>query len=298
MIDKRKVYWRVLVCWLHTLMTLAAMSVVMVAILGLTARYGAGRAIPMILIVGAVIGLAAFIASEPLVRVIYRAARPTPESHPHFIAAMRELCDWRGIKRLPRLYVLKMLGLPNACAFGMGLFGQYGIGITQELYDLLDPAELKGVLAHELAHVRCRDVGLMTVISIITGGTEQLARLFTGGKTALGKGPAAYLLGILLTLISRLFFPIGRSAISQEREVTADALGALYVGSSQSLMNALRKLGDESDRIRLMRGEETARPKTMLDDLLISHPKMERRLRLLSELESEQPATKEEGRVT
>ena len=173
---------------------------------------------------------------------------------------------------MPRLYILKRLDIPNAMAYGWGFFGQYAVGITQSLYDLLNEQELEGVVAHEFAHIKCKDVGAMSVIAMVTGGISKLSDLFVSGKTGLEKSFVAMIIGYALRYTNKYVFGIIRSAISQEREYTADALAALYTKNPQGLINALSKLS-----VRHAPNEK----ETILDDIMISHPRMEKRLEAL-----------------
>lgn len=271
-INRNLVRKRVFMCWIHTLVALFVTCVSMIVVMAIAARFGGSRIVVGIVLSTGLLALVMFLVAEPLIVFVLRARSPHPLQEFHFIQSVQELCRERGMWFTPRLYMLK-LDMPNAMAFGMGLFGQYAIGITPRLYELLTRQELKAVLAHELGHIRCKDVGIMTVIVMITGGAEKMARLFLDGKTALAKTPAAILLGLLLLFFSRFVFPIGRSAISQEREVTADALAALYLRDSAPLISALRKLQQHAQE-----------PEIVVSDLFISHPRMQRRIALLEQL--------------
>lgn len=234
MVNKKKVYWQVVKTWSHTLVSLFVMVVVMMLSLAIFSRFGGPKTAVAILISTAAMSITVYLLSEFLITKFMKAKRATVEEYPFFVEQVKELCKSKRMLFTPRMYVMKMKDMPNAFAFGWGFFGQYAIGITPEIYELLDKDELRGVLAHELAHIRSKDVGLMTLIVLITAGAEKFARQFMGGKTALGKGPAALILGGILYFFSRFIFPIGRSAISQERELMADALGSLYVGNHKS----------------------------------------------------------------
>lgn len=273
MVNKTKVYKRVLETWIHTIVSMIVMAVCMAVLIGITCRFGGAKVAVTIVMSTAGVGLAVFFLSEAIVTLLFRAEKPDKKKHFIFIQTIEELCKSRKMFFRPRLYILKM-GTPNACAFGIGFFGQYAIGITEELYEMLDRDELKGVLAHELAHIRSKDVGLMTIITIITGGAEKLANLFLKGKTSLGKTFFASIIGWFLLFFAKFIFPVGRSAISKEREMSADALGALYQGTPDHLKSALIKLHSAYPRIE----------PTFIDELFISHPEIERRLKSLENL--------------
>ena len=251
------------------------MILVMGFVVAVSLRFGGYRTVLRILMVVAGISFVTFLLSEMIINVLLRARKPDPQKHHVFIDLVSELCRKSELifQPKPRLYILEMDG-PNACAYGWGFLGQYAIGITESLYQKLSRKELEAVLAHELAHIRCRDVGLLTILNLITGGAQWLALMFWRGKSFLGGGPFAYIIGGLIYLIARFIFPVGRSAISQQREYSADALGAAYVGSPDPLISALRQLE---------RPREKSRENSILGDLFISHPHMDNRIRALEE---------------
>ncbi len=279
-VSTRKVILRVLESWSHTLIALTTMVMVMTIMGALTARFLGARLLISVLMGTAGTALLVWALSEVIVNLLGRARVVDVEEFPRFVAVTNDLFSkhWRFLPR-PRLYILKFGGLPNACAYGIGIPGLCAIGITAELYQLLDEEELKAVVAHELGHLRSFDVGLMTVIVLITGGAEELSKRFLGGRTALGKGPFALAVGALMYLFAKFVIPVGRSAISQERERAADALGSLFVGTPVPLMTALGKL----EHARIAHGQGGA-SETILTDLFISHPRMATRLNALKTL--------------
>jgi heat shock protein HtpX len=237
-----------------------------------------------------------------------------PAKYPHFVTAMQKLKKRRGVlfglplMFQPRMRILPMR-VPNAMAYGSGILGQCCIAITPKLYQMLTPEELEAVVAHEYGHIRSLDIGLMTVVGLMAGLVERMRVIvwtqLNIGITALLAVPA-----VLLWLVSKLAFGVLRMAISQEREYAADALSAWYVGSPEPLITALRKLGDYQDtrrsrqkaaeqekRSKQPEGEKDEKEKSVLDtvlppqrgetilkDLMISHPSMEKRIRSLESL--------------
>lgn len=271
-VNRRKVYLRVLETWLHTIVAILVMVLTMAVVVALAVRFGGATVVIGILTSVGGLTIAVFALSELIIQHLAQAERASEQDFPEFIRAVQELCRGKWML-LPRLYVLHLGGKPNACAFGWGILGQYGMGITPELYKLLTPQELKAVAAHELGHIRSKDVGVMTILVLITGGAESLAKLFLQGKTSLGAGPFAYLIGGFVWVVAKLIFPVGRNAIAQERESSADALGALYVGSPEPLCSALEKLQRASEQERGGPAGET-----FLDDLFINHPRTGKRI--------------------
>ena len=182
------------------------------------------------------------------------AARPVSEvEHPELYRLVRELSK-AGRLPVPRLY-LSPADQPNSFAVGRGP-RTATICCTEGLLRALDEAELRGVLAHELAHVSSRDIlassvsaGLATVIT----SPADLARFARPGHSA-GSGRAAGSvasgagsgLGLLETLLMLVLGPVAalviRLAVSREREYRADATGALLSGDPVALAGALRKI--------------------------------------------------------
>src|SRR5690348_2460969 len=179
-------------------------------------------------------------------------ARPVSEvEHPELYRLVRELSK-DGRLPVPRLY-LSPAEQPNSFAVGRGPRSA-GICCTEGLLRVLDEAELRGVLGHEIAHVSGHDLlgstmsaGLATVITFPAG----LARLARSGpadsaEVAGASGSGGSGLGALERALLLLFGPVAavivRLAVSQEREYRADASGALLSGDPVALAGALRKI--------------------------------------------------------
>ncbi|MBT3727457.1 M48 family metalloprotease [bacterium] len=276
-VDKKKVTRSVMFSWFHTIFALFIMTIVMGIITIIAFRFGKPQIIISILGFTIVASILIFLFSEFIITTLLDSKKATMEDYSEFIEIIEELCTQRGMYFRPRLYILEMKE-PNAMAFGPGFLGQYGIAITPKLYKIMSRDELKSVLAHELAHIRCKDVGLNTILSIMIGGIQKMAQLFVTGKTSFGTGPFAYILGGILYIFARLIFPIGHSAISQEREKSADALAALYVGTPDYLISGLNKLETS------FKGKNKKKQNSILDKLLISHPEMDYRIECLEKL--------------
>jgi heat shock protein HtpX len=210
--------------------TSVALLVAGCALLGVAAA-GAGGAV--VAIVLAAVLVAAVIACCDRMALSAMLARPVSEvEHPEFYRLVRELSK-DGRLPVPRLY-LSPAEQPNSFAVGRGPRSA-AICCTEGLLRVLDEAELRGVLGHEIAHVSGHDLlgstmsaGLATVITF-PAGLPRLARLGALGQALmLLFGPAAAV--------------IVRLAVSQEREYRADAAGALLSGDPIALAGALRKI--------------------------------------------------------
>jgi len=223
--------------------TSVALLVAGCALLGVAAA-GAGGAVVAIML--AVVLVATVFACCDRLALSAMLARPVSEvEHPELYRLVRELSR-DGRMPVPRLY-LSPAEQPNAFTVGRGPRSA-SICCTEGLLRVLDEAELRGVLGHELAHVSGHDVpgsslsaGLATVITF----PASLAR-FARRDPADPADPAGSGLGALEHALMLVFGPIAavivRLAVSQEREYRADAAGALLSGDPVALAGALRKI--------------------------------------------------------
>jgi heat shock protein HtpX len=286
-VDVPKIMKRVLWGYVHTFVAIVVMCAVLFLIGLIFVRFGGVRVMIVMLESSLVFALAVGLFSELIVTTVFAGVIADPLKYPSFTQSAEELSHDLNM-RVPRLYILKM-GLPNAAAFGLGFFGQYAVGITPEIYELLSPTELKGVLAHEFAHIRSRDLIVMIAASIITGFAQKLAGTLLQGKTLLGNSPIAQGLGYVVKALSELL-KVVRGILSQEREFQADALGAKYMRQVDPLIDALKKLADSRKKDPAKEdSEEKEEEPTVLDGVTISHPKMKYRLDALNELRLPQP---------
>ncbi len=223
------------------------------ALLGVAAAGGGGAVVAIVI---AVVLVAAAFACCDRLALSAMLARPVSEvEQPGLYRLVRELSK-AGRLPVPRLY-LSPADQPNSFAVGRGP-RTATICCTEGLLRALDEAELRGVLAHELAHVSNRDIlassvsaGLATVITFPAG----LAR-FARRSNSAGSGPAAGSaapgpgsgsgLGLLEALLILVFGPVAaivvRLAVTREREYRADATGALLSGDPVALASALRTI--------------------------------------------------------
>jgi heat shock protein HtpX len=216
------------------------------ALLGVAAAGGGGAVVAIVL--AAVLVAAVFACCDRLV-LSAMLARPVSEvEHPGLYRLVRELSK-DGRLPVPRLY-LSPAEQPNSFAVGRGPRSA-SICCTEGLLRVLDEAELRGVLGHELAHVSGHDLpgsslsaGLATVITF-PASLARFARRGSAGTEG-SKGSKGSGLGALEHALMLVFGPVAavivRLAVSQEREYRADAAGALLSGDPAALADALRKI--------------------------------------------------------
>lgn len=181
--------------------------------------------------------------SAKIVLMMYRAKPVTKQQAPKLHEIVEDLCKEAGIPK-PPIYIIPSQ-TPNAFATGRNP-KHAAVACTEGILKLLSEEELKGVLAHEISHVKNRDVLIATIASTIAGVISYIASMarwaaiFGGGDRDNDSGGA---LGfIVLTILAPLIALILQLAISRSREYQADASGAQLLKTGIPLANALRKM--------------------------------------------------------
>lgn len=172
---------------------------------------------------------------------------------PQLYSSVRKLCHNAGLP-MPKLYLTPSMQ-PNAFATGRNP-NNAAVAVTEGLMKLLSVSELEGVLAHELAHVKNRDILISTIAATIAGAIGMIANMlqwgmiFGGGNKNEEEGGAGGLVGSLaMIILAPLAASIIQMAISRSREFQADAVGARIAGRPQGLANALLKLESAAHQI-------------------------------------------------
>lgn len=177
----------------------------------------------------------------------------------------------------PRIAIAET-AVPNA--FAMGRSPRHAVVcVTTGILELLDPAELEGLLAHELAHVKHRDVLIMTVTSFfasIAAMVVQFGLLFGGGGRDREGGQPAFVVVLVVSAIVYAVSFVLMLALSRYREFVADRGAALVTGRPSALASALMKLSAGMEQIQ-----------GVLRALLSTHPPLEQRIAALQRLEAD-----------
>ena len=224
--------------------------------------------------------------SDKIVLSMYRATEVGTDSRLYSIVA--RLAQRAGLP-MPRVYVIPDQS-PNAFATGRGP-NHAAVAATEGILRMLSDDELEGVIAHELAHVKHRDILISSVAATLGAAIMMIARfaMFFGGGSRRddgeGRNPIALLATLILAPVAAMLIQM---AISRSREYEADAGGAAIAGSPNGLVSALRKIEVGSRAVPLDANPATAhmfiiKPFSMaaLGSLFSSHPPTEKRIAAL-----------------
>jgi heat shock protein HtpX len=199
------------------------------------------------LLIGLAINFALYWFSDRIAIATTRSHAVTEQEYPRLYAIVRELTQAEGIP-MPRIYVSDMLQ-PNAFATGRNP-EHASVAVTKGILQILDEHELRGVLAHELSHVKNRDILINSIAAGIGMAITLLARFafFFGGSDERNNplGPFAFLIAWILAPIAAAIIQL---AVSRSREYQADESGALLSRDPEALAQALRKLDAASRQV-------------------------------------------------
>lgn len=224
--------------------------------------------------------------SDKMVLKMYNAREVDATTAPRFYAMVKELAD-RAQLPMPKVYLIDEAA-PNAFATGRNPENA-AVAATTGIMRLLSERELRGVMAHELAHVKHRDILISTISATMAGAISMLANfaMFFGGRDSEGR-PANPLVGIAVAILAPLAASVIQMAISRAREFEADRGGAEISGDPQALASALQKIDHYAKGIPLPAAEahpETAQMMIMnplsgggLRGLFSTHPATEDRI--------------------
>lgn len=269
---------------LKTMVLMVALTLMLVAIGGVI---GGKSGMTFALIMAFGMNFITYWFSDKIVLRMYRAKEVSESEAPELFGMVRRLAH-RAELPMPRVYIIDE-DQPNA--FATGRNPQHGaVAVTSGIMRILSREELEGVLAHELAHIKHRDILVSTVAAAIAGAISYLAQMaqwamiFGGGRHDDDEGgnPIA---AIVMMIVGPIAAMLVQMAISRSREYGADAGGAKIAGNPLSLANALKKLHMASQRIPMDANPATSHMFIVnplsggaLVKLFSTHPPMEERI--------------------
>ena len=245
-------------------------AVLMAAITALFMAIGSmlgGRAGMMLALVVAIgMNFFSYWFSDKMVLKMYNAREVDETSAPRFYNMVRELAQ-RAELPMPKVYLIDEAA-PNAFATGRNP-EHAAVAATTGILNVLTERELRGVMAHELAHVKHRDILISTISATMAGAISMLANFaaFFGGRDSEGR-PANPIAGIAIAILAPLAASLIQMAISRAREFEADRGGAEISGDPQALASAHDKIHRYAQGIPL--GPAEAHPETA--QMMIMNP--------------------------
>ena len=277
---------------MNTLKTTFLMALLTVLLVTAGGAFGGQQGMVMALVFAAVMNGVSYWFSDRIVLRMYGAKEVEPRQAPKLHAIVQELAQ-RANMPMPKLYLIPS-ATPNAFATGRNE-RHAAVAVTEGILRLLDESELRGVLAHELSHVKNRDILVGTIAATMAGAISMLANMAHWGMIFGNRGqnrghPIVTLLMIILAPLAALFVQM---AISRRREYGADSTGASISADPLSLANALRKLQRGVERIPMEVNPATAHLFIVnpllgggLRNLFSTHPPIEERVRRLEKMAS------------
>ena len=231
--------------------------------------------------------------SDKLALSMYRAQPVTRDQLPRAYEVVERLSAKQGLP-MPKIYVIPSES-PNAFATGRNP-KHASVAVTHGILQLLDDEELEGVLAHELGHVRNRDILTSSIAATLAGAITMVARMGYwasffggyGGRDERGRSGGG-LGGLFMIILAPIAASLIQLAISRSREYEADATGARETGNPYALARALQKLDDYSRRIPMQASPTTAHLFIVapllgsggIGNLFSTHPPIKERIRRL-----------------
>lgn len=199
----------------------------------------------LFLFIAAAMNFFSYFFSDKLALKMSRAQPMEEADHPQFYEMVRELC-LRADLPMPRLYSIPQ-SQPNAFATGRN-YKNSAVAVTDGLMQLMPPNELRGVVAHELAHIKHRDILIQSVAATIGAAITYLGyMLMWFGNDH--NSPLGLIGSLAMVLLAPLAASIIQLAVSRQREYAADAGGAQICGEPESLASALLRLEAGTEQI-------------------------------------------------
>jgi heat shock protein HtpX len=226
--------------------------VLLIAVFGAAVYYAFNPAIGIVIfVVGLAYGLFSYFGAGGLVASVAHARPVTKAEQPELVRAVENVAIAAGLDHTPPVYLIED-DAPNAFAAGRKPSDSY-VAATTGLVALMNQRELEAVMAHEISHIRNRDVRLMTLAAVMVGVIALMAdllfrvSLFGGGRrdNRDGGNVITLVIGIAALVLAPISAALLQASLSRRREYLADASGAEITGDAEALATALAKLGND-----------------------------------------------------
>lgn len=280
---------------MNTVKTVGLMTFMMVLFVAIGGALGGRGGMVMAIVIATVMNVGMYWFSDKLVLRMYNAQPVTEAQAPELYSIVRTLVQKAGMP-MPKVYIMPE-ETPNA--FATGRNPEHAVvAVTQGIMRILSREELTGVIAHELAHIRHRDMLTGTIVATIAGAISMLAQMaqwamiFGGGSRRDDDEGGSPIVAIVMMIVAPIAAMLIQMAISRTREYEADKGGAALSGNPAWLANALLKL-ERGNQVVPM---DDAKPATAhmfivnplhgggMMNLFSTHPPIAERVKRLNEM--------------
>ena len=273
----------------NTLKTTLLLGLLTGIILGIGQLFGGSQGLAIAFVFAVVLNFGSYWFSDKIVLAMYQARAVQPSEAPELYQIVQNL-TLRAQLPMPRLYVIPSES-PNAFATGRNP-AHAAVAVTEGIMRIMSRDELEGVIAHELSHVKNRDILISSIAATLAGVIMMLANMArwaaifgVGGRDRDEEGGGGVLGLILMSVLAPIAAMLIQMAISRSREFMADATGARISGSPLALAAALEKLNRASQIVPMEARAESAHlfimnplsGKTVFK-LFSTHPPIEERI--------------------
>jgi heat shock protein HtpX len=270
--------------------TTLLLSLLTVLLVGMGGAIGGSGGMLIAFIMAAVMNFGSYWFSDKIVLRMYNAQEITRTENPAFYEMVERLAGRAGLP-MPKVYIIPDQS-PNAFATGRNP-SHAAVAATEGILRILSPEELEGVMAHELAHVKNRDILISTIAATFAGAISMIgsmlqwgAMLGAGRDDEEGGGLGGLVGSLAMAILAPIMAMLIQMAVSRSREYLADATGAEICGKPRALASALGRLQNASHQIPM----HDAKPATAhmfivnpltgggMKSLFSTHPPMEERI--------------------
>ncbi len=273
---------------MNNVKTVLLLGLIMGLALALGQYFGGPNGLLIGFMFGGLMNVIAYFFSDKIALATTRAQEVTEAEAPDLIRIVRELTERAGLP-MPRVYICPEQA-PNAFATGRNP-SHAAVAVTEGLLNTMNERQIRAVLAHELGHVKHRDILISSIAATIAGAITMLARfaifLPRNSDDDEGGNPLA---GLLMMIFAPLAAVLIQAAISRSREYNADSFAGELCGDPRDLASALQRLGAYNERIP-MHASPTQANMFIVQPLIpggfvglfSSHPPLEKRIARLME---------------